>query len=701
MNILDIEKSRIELNQILPVTFSYKKKLLKISAYLSLILKSGNNSIFEAYFTEYLELYLSCLKHYSPWYFPPSVTDTIMLQVQTIIDSNYIPKLKEQLRSEKERIASEQKILLKVLSGELLSDKTDRYLFPVIDTNRNEENKTVLGILESITVSIKPIKGVTANKFIVIPSEPVLEERIGQQIEDSWSVAINEVKKHIRKIGKYHEAIISFDKKEGYYEGNSLGIVLTLAFIKELHSFYNSRYQIRSSKRIALTGSVNAVGEINSVSKSIIEEKVEVIFYSDTELFILPEKDETFAKAKNDELKSLYPGRRLKILGVSDISDVINRRDIVNIKKQNLFVKSSKDVIRNWKVSLLIAFLLSAFSYFLIGDLDDNPASVTFDGSKIYIKNAKGRVLWDKNYILSKMLVLDVNFHKRLYKIVDADKDGKNEVLLTGQHMEQFNNSFDDGCIACFSYRGNLLWKYSFREAVMTCRDTFTSKYSLSIVDTTSLKHRKVVVLFTSHSMYYPYAFIKLDLKTGEKLQGELWHSGHMLSAIIKDIDNDGIPELIAGGCNNGYKRACLAIVKLNQMDGILPSTREKTFLNKKAAKYEKYILLPRSDYNKLVYYLNSVPYNYLFDVKGEKIIQFGTEEGVDQERSCILYWFNYSFNSVNIIFGDQFVYKRDILVDKGLLSKPYTGAKEYYNTIRNSIDSVRYEDFLKEFERR
>ena len=697
MNILEIENKRVVLNQALPVTFSYKKKLLKLSAYLEGILETQNHSIFQAYFTEYISLYLACLKEYTPWYLPPSVTEGIITQIEKVIAVNYAPQINQFLIGEKERLLSALKVLVKVLEGGAIEEINGNFHFPVIDTNRNEDDGVVLGILESISVTIKQIKGATENKFIVIPSEPVLEERIKKQIEDSWLVACKEAKNHVRKTGKYHEVIISFDKKEGYYEGNSLGIVLTLCFLRELHSFYNSRYQIKSRHSIALTGSLNEKGEIGPVSKKIIEDKVEIIFYSGTELFIVPVKDEQAAKQKCAELTKFYPNKTLKILGVADITDVINRRDIVEIKKQNLAKRSTKSILHNWKVSLLILFLLSAFSYFLIGDLDDNPASVMFDGKKLYVKNKSGKVLWNKNFLLTNEQVLDVNMHKRFYKVVDVNNDDKNEVILAAYPLREPKNSEDDGGILCLNNKGDLIWKYSFRKEVKTDRDTFTSKYTLSIVDTVSLNGIKTLVLYACHSIYYPFAFIQLAIKTGEKLPGELWHSGHLNSAMIKDLDNDGIPELIAGGCNNGFKRASVAIVKINQMDGILPSTKNYTFLNKKPAKYEKYILLPRSDYNRIYNYLNIIPAGNIFENKGERVIQIATEEGKDNSGNWIMYWFNYSFDSVGIIFGDQFVFDRDALINKGILQKPFTGTSEYHNIIRNSIDSVRYEEFVEE----
>lgn len=699
MNILDIENSRVKLNQSLPVTFSYKKKLINLSSYLSKILETENSSIFHAYFTEYLDLYEKCVKVYTPWFLPPELSENIIGQIESLILGEYVPKLRYTFEDEKNRILSDLKNLKKVLEGETYEAKNGSFHFPVIDTNRNDENVIVLGILESVSASIKQLKGSETNKFIVVPSEPVLEERIKKQIEDSWLVACNEVKKHIKKIGKHHEVIISFDNKEGYYEGNSLGIALTLTFIKELHAYYNSRYQINSRQSLAITGSVNERGEIGEVSQKIIESKVEIIFYSGTELFIVPEKDEYTAKQKYNELAAKYPSKRLKIIGAGDINDVINRRDIVNIRKQNVIVKSSKDIIRNWKISLLIAFLLSAFSYFLIGDLDENPHSYSFDGNYLYIKNKNGKLLWSKTYFQIAEFTKNLDLQRNYIRILDTDNDGKNEILLCCSAINCQLDSLDDGKICCLDHHGNEKWKYSFREEVSTNYGEFSKNYAISIIDTVSNYTQKELIVSATHSAYFPYAIFKIDIKSGKKLPGELWHSGQFYSYLIKDIDNDGVPELIAGGCNNGFKKAVIVVIKINNLNGILPSTPNYRIQAKEIAKFEKYIILPKTDYNSLFTQLNLVrPITGVTYKAKENRIEIITIESRIEIDLGILYWFSNSFDKVEIIIGDAYAFARDQYVKKGTLPLPFSDSEEYRNILKKQIRVLTLNDFTKDF---
>jgi len=193
------------------------------------------------------------------------------------------------------------------------------------------------GIIESVTVRIN--KSVGVDKFIIVPSENEVEKKILEQCKKSWLLAINLSKKFVRKPFKYHEVIINFDKKEGFYEGNSLGIALTLSIIEELLQFYNPTYKIGIKKQTAFTGGLTETGEVLCTSEEIIKQKIAAIFFSEINTFVFPKCEETYAYFALTRLKKTYPGRKLKLIPVEDINDVINRRDVVDIKKQKLIVK--------------------------------------------------------------------------------------------------------------------------------------------------------------------------------------------------------------------------------------------------------------------------------------------------------------------------------------------------------------------------
>lgn len=166
--------------------------------------------------------------------------------------------------------------LYNVLNGIEENNKDSKTgMFPLLEESLNKDE--VFCVLESISVDIKTNSQRT--NFILVPSEKEIENRLEKQIKDSWKTAVNKTQDYLKKIKPNHEVIIQFDKRLGFYKGNSLGIALMLSFIEELLKFYNSNTIIKVQDSVAITGGLDEDGRIIPTSKKIIEKKVEGIFF--------------------------------------------------------------------------------------------------------------------------------------------------------------------------------------------------------------------------------------------------------------------------------------------------------------------------------------------------------------------------------------------------------------------------------------
>ncbi len=235
-----------------------------------------------------------------------------------------------------------------------------------------------------------------STNFILVPSEKEIEERLEKQIKDAWKIAVDKAQDFIKKIKPNHEVVIQFDKRLGFYKGNSLGIALTLSFIEELLRFYNSNTIIKVQDSIAITGGLDENGKVIPTSKKIIEKKVVGIFYSSINTFIVPIQDEVFAKNKLEELLKKYPGRNLNIIAVWDIEDVLDRRKIVEIKNLPVIKRTLRFGKRNWASLSLLILLAAVITFSGILDFDNNPAVLENVGKTLLVKNKNGKVLWTK-----------------------------------------------------------------------------------------------------------------------------------------------------------------------------------------------------------------------------------------------------------------------------------------------------------------
>lgn len=69
------------------------------------------------------------------------------------------------------------------------------------------------------------------------------------------------------------------------------------------------------------------------------------MFYSDVEMILYTKIDEIWAEEKLKELQIEYPKRNLKIIGLTDLNDLLDRRQRLISENRNLLleVKSSKE----------------------------------------------------------------------------------------------------------------------------------------------------------------------------------------------------------------------------------------------------------------------------------------------------------------------------------------------------------------------
>ncbi len=524
-------------------------------------------------------------------------------------------------------------------------------------------------------------------------------------MEDSWEAAKQYAKKYIRKINFHHEVIISFDKRIGDYIGNSLGIALTISFIEELLSFYNAPTIVVSiNYGIAFTGGNDAKGNISPVSKEIIEKKLETIFYSDINTFVIPEEDQLNAALKLKELQKDFPERKVKLIGVETFEDILNRRNLVDISKQKTIVRFYKFSKKNWASLILLLILAVVVVISGVLDLDSNPAVLDNEGYMIYVKNKNGKVLWSKKSdidLINDFKKSEINLSQ---KIVDINNDGINEVILTDEDLLNTKDENDYLRVACYNNKGNLIWKYNFRDSVLTREGVPERRFKSYLIDTLTVKRTTILYLFTAHSIIYPSVVYRLNLLNGKRLKGTLWSQGHFAGALIGDFNKDGKNELVGAGINNGCERCFILSINLDQLNGQTPTLDNNYYyLNKKIAKFNQYLLLPKSDYNDYFKQrFNIIPRgNFAYQSDLNKFI-FSIYEGEAENPDSFCGYtinINPALNKFDIFIGDEFHVRRDSLVAKGLLKPPYTNTNAFVNILKNQVRYWNGEKFVKKEE--
>ncbi|HSL90275.1 MAG TPA: hypothetical protein VK870_13305 [Ignavibacteriaceae bacterium] len=498
--------------------------------------------------------------------------------------------------------------------------------------------------------------------------------------------------------------IISFDNKSGIVEGNSSGAALTLTFIKELLKHYNASIFFTTTADTAYTGGHDTVGIITSVSEEIIKAKTEVVFFSGIKTFAIPAVDVPAAQEKLSELRERYPYRNLRITDIEDFEDLINRRNLVDIRKINPVIRAGKFALKYSLSIVLIIVLMAVISISGLIDFDDNPATLVYENQHLKVFNKNKKLLWSEKVGNFPSYVLDGTLVKKQYVLItDVTGDGKNEVILSnklfGQRMQdpEYNN------IVCYDYAKKLVWKHTFAEIVSTNTITFSSEYRTKFIDIYELNNQRILFVIAKN-YYFPSAVFGIDVATGEIATEVFWYSGHLDEGLIYKDSSGASDKLIIGGVNNGFESASLAVLEISKLAGQAPAPSNYKLIDINPADLIEYVLIPPSDYSS---FKNS-RYNTVIQdhIKFEdKKIRVGINEtaGFGDSVSVLFYYFNQDLSINFIEMGDSFQNDRDKLVKEGELSPPITYKPEYFEILKNNIrywDGERFVNHLEYFEK-
>lgn len=689
-NYFDLENQRSELIERTLNTSSGILRCFHFYKYFSIILEYKNQKLEEAFLKEFIDDYLSALSKFEIWGIDPLFTKQLIVHLEELKNTPIISDNEEALSSDIIRLKDQLNYLLLILDGkEIKEDPEPKARFPLIDKDNKEG---FYGIIDSVTVRIN--KAATENKFIIVPSAKDSDQRIIEQCRISWQLALTRLIHYVRKPYRYHEVIINFEKQEGFYEGNSLGIALTISFLNQLLKFYNPIYSINIAPWVAFTGAVTEKGETVSTGNQIIKQKVAAVFFSDIKTFVFPKSEESSAIKELNELKDKYPNRILKLIPAEDISDILNRRDIVDIKKRNIILRTGKFVKKNWAAVLVAVILTFILSYLFVLDFDDNPYLIDAGDGIINVKNKVGRILWNKRNSLSDAEINENDLQKYLVKIVDIDDDGVNEVLVTSGSRNESLNEIKENALTCFDHNGKKIWDYTIGDTIYSYRkgdEILPPPYSIQIIDTVTFAKKKLLYIFGNNRNSFSSLIFGIDLKSGKRIAGTFYSSGHILGAFIKDINNDGIKDILAKGVDNGYNQIVLFGMSLKNLKGNRKTTPDYSLRLGEDAELLFYIRLPKTDLDELQIGERFASKNmgkFWDNYTKQKIIHMSTfyMKTLKLTASAIEYQLHNNFKDFDLIIFDEFRTVRDSLVAQGKLKLPYTDTPEYKNIIKNEI---------------
>jgi hypothetical protein len=194
------------------------------------------------------------------------------------------------------------------------------------------------------------------------------------------------------------------------------------------------------------------------------------------------------------------------------------------------------------------------------------PASVKTEGLSLIAFDDQGVELWRHRLPFEHQPIAQPAAVEQLQPtFLDLTGDGKPEVLfpLRGNYQRGQNS-----LLFCFSHDGRLLWRFEPGSIMRTAKETHPRTYHLRAMAPISLKSGSPphLALVSAQSPNFISQVALLDSEG--HLVREYWHAGHFSSVGAKDLDGDGIPEIVLTGVSNGYKAATLVVLDPLKMSG-------------------------------------------------------------------------------------------------------------------------------------
>lgn len=671
---MELESSRNQLIEKSIDTIPASLRLIQYHEFFEKVLSLDNQNYNEIFLSEFIEDYITSAARFEPVGIHPKLIENILLQLVSVSQIGLFISYKSELITQIDRIKKEKEVLKLVLDGKLIDEKSEKKAyFPLVINDRPDG---FCGILESVSLHFR--KSSDADKFIIIPSETEIEKKIYEQCKYSWKTAINLSKTYVKTRYKFHEVIISFDKKAGFYEGNSLGVALTLSFLEQLLQFYNPTYLIKIKELTVFSGGLDETGFILSCGEEIIRQKINTVFFSEMNSFVIPKKDENAARNQLLELEKEFPNRKLKLIPIEDINDVLNRRDVVEIKKQKLVIRTGKFVKKNWVSAVVsLIFLLIFFSYNLI-KFDTNPVSFKRIGDNELITNKFGQTLFE--IIFRDNQIAGERYHEAV-SFGDTDDDGINEVFWG-------DNVNEEGKIYAANYKQDTLWSLSLNRSIVFPKNAIDEVYrfkALKLLNFTGSNQTSVFVLACSPQ--FASYFIEIDTKTKQE-KNLLINAGHILDIEVLEDENVSFKQILISGISNDWGGAFFTVLKYPNLSGQITVKQEK---------YKSQVSENPEILKLIVFPLSKVGENIITDhswtqiknvmvYKKSKTIRLGVYDGMFKENELVFFVnLDWKFNILDFTTSDNYDKAVNDLHSKGLIDfndgKKYLSG-EYYKEI-------------------
>jgi len=224
------------------------------------------------------------------------------------------------------------------------------------------------------------------------------------------------------------------------------------------------------------------------------------------------------------------------------------------------------------------------------------------------------------------------------FAITDVDGDAEQEIVATVTLRIDSDNTQEE--LVCFSRRGDMKWRTRLEDRVTFRAGTFGPPWTAGYVAVYRLAGKTRIAWGQGHHTWWPGILTAYD-GTGHRLSTFV-NAGQIRA--LSTLDGPGGPLLLAGGINNAYRSACLAVLDGASVVGRSPvpagSPYECTTCSQEMP--VRYFLFPPSE----ILVASNFPYNHTRALRavGDEVEVFTRESLPDAPLAELIFRFSKDF---------------------------------------------------------
>jgi DNA-binding winged helix-turn-helix (wHTH) protein len=255
-------------------------------------------------------------------------------------------------------------------------------------------------------------------------------------------------------------------------------------------------------------------------------------------------------------------------------------------------------------------------------------------------------------------------------QIVDLDGDGRPEVLFAAIY-EHIQGGWGEEELFCFSSEGRILWRYKpITHFVFNTRD-INGPWRFSQVLTVPQQGTRGVWVVVGHTELWPSFILRFSSKGDPALQ--FVNSGQIY--LIDQVHTNEGDYIVAGGLNNEYKMASVAVLERNGQPATSPQSRGVRFEcldGCPKARPFRYLLFPRTELDRA----GGRPYNWVNAIRvrdgGVLVVTHESNEG-----PTLLYDLSKRFQPQDVVYSAGFREVHEKFEREGKIDHTFEQCKE------------------------